>query len=98
MNRHAIVPVAALTLFLSSATVSQAIAEEGINAEALVQKNCTSCHGSEVYTRSDRRVNSFDALHSQVRMCEQNLGLTWFDDQVDAVTALLNEQYYEFER
>ena len=98
MNRHSIVPVAALTIFLSSATGSQAIADEGIDAKALVQENCTSCHGSEVYTRSDRRVNSFDALHSQVRMCEQNLGLTWFDDQVDAVTGLLNEKYYEFER
>jgi hypothetical protein len=77
---------------------TQTLAKDAVDAQALVQENCTSCHGTEVYTRSDRRVNSFDALHSQVRMCEQNLGLTWFDDQVDAVTTLLNDKYYEFDR
>jgi len=85
--------------FTSVSTLApQAVAEEGVDAQELVQENCTRCHGTDVYTRSDRRVNSFDALHSQVRMCEQNLGLTWFDDKVDAVTALLNEKYYKFER
>lgn len=71
-------------------------ADDTVDAQALFDKNCTSCHGSEVYTRKDRRINSLDALHGQVRMCEQNLGLTWFDDQVDAVTALLNRDYYKF--
>ncbi|MCF7994841.1 MAG: cytochrome c [Chromatiaceae bacterium] len=72
-------------------------AEDAVDAQALFDQNCTSCHGSEVYTRDDRRIGSLDALHGQVRMCEQNLNLTWFDDQVDAVTALLNREYYKFE-
>lgn len=71
-------------------------ADEAVDARALFDQNCTSCHGSEVYTRENRRINSLDALHGQVRMCEQNLGLTWFDDQVDAVAALLNREYYKF--
>ena len=73
-------------------------AEETVDAQALVEQNCTSCHGPEVYTRDERRVESLDALHGQVQMCEQNLELTWFDDQVDAVTSLLNRKYYNFER
>jgi mono/diheme cytochrome c family protein len=88
-------PVSLLLIGLMAG--SQASADDTVNAQALVEQNCTSCHGSEVYTRSDRRVDSLDALHSQVRMCEQNLGLTWFDDQVDAVSALLNREYYRFE-
>jgi hypothetical protein len=71
-------------------------AEETVDGAALHAQNCTSCHGNEVYTRDDRRVQSLDALHGQVRMCEQNLGLTWFDDQVDAVTTLLNREFYKF--
>jgi hypothetical protein len=91
----------AVTVFAVTSTAAlapHAVAKEDVDAQALVQENCTRCHGTEVYTRSDRRVNSFDALHGQVRMCEQNLGLTWFDDQVDAVAGLLNEKYYNFER
>jgi hypothetical protein len=97
MLRRLSLPLALFTGLAASAFAAQVSAGDAIDAQALVQEHCTSCHGSEVYTRSDRRVNSFDALQSQVRMCEQNLELTWFDDQVDAVTALLNQQYYNFE-
>jgi mono/diheme cytochrome c family protein len=70
--------------------------DDGADPKALVEGNCVSCHGPEVYTRADRRVQSLPALGKQVRMCEQNLGLRWFDDQIDAVTAYLNDQYYQF--
>ena len=66
------------------------------NAEALYQDNCTKCHSSEIYTRPDRRIQSLDALKAQVRMCEQNLELKWFDDQVDSVVSLLNDRFYKF--
>jgi len=72
-----------------------AVAEEP-NAQQLYQENCVKCHGSEVYTRPDRKIHSLDALKGQVRMCEQNLGLTWFDDQINSVAALLNKEYYKF--
>ena len=67
-------------------------------ARQLHQENCTRCHDTSVYTRADRKVDSPTALHKQVRMCEQNLGLTWFDEQVDAVTALLNGSFYKFDQ
>jgi cytochrome c5 len=66
------------------------------DAHALYTDNCTQCHGSEVYTRADRKVTSKDALDTQVRMCEQNLGLKWFDDEVNSVAKLLNKEYYKF--
>jgi hypothetical protein len=88
-------PSLVLATLLTASLGAQA--EEAVDAQALVDQNCTSCHGSEVYTRDERRVESLDALHGQVQMCEQNLELTWFDDQVDAVTTLLNREYYNFE-
>ena len=58
--------------------------------------NCTSCHDTRVYTRPERRVTSRDGLTAQVRRCELALGLTWFDDQIDAVATYLNDRYYQF--
>jgi mono/diheme cytochrome c family protein len=89
--------VAALALAVALVTPALTVAG-AVDAKALVKEHCSSCHGSEVYTRENRRVGSLEALHTQVRMCEQNLGLTWFDDQIDAVTNLLNAQFYKFDR
>jgi mono/diheme cytochrome c family protein len=82
--------------FAGLAATLAAVADEAADAHQLYEDNCLKCHGSEVYTRADRKVNSLPALQTQVRMCEQNLGLTWFDEQVDAVASLLNKEYYKF--
>jgi len=79
-----------------AASISLNAAAEAPDAHALYQDNCTKCHGAEVYTRADRKVTSKDALDTQVRMCEQNLGLKWFDDEVSSVATLLNQEYYKF--
>lgn len=60
------------------------------------QQSCTECHGTDVYTRDDRKVTSYDGLARQVRRCETALGLRWFDDEIDAMTAHLNREYYRF--
>lgn len=62
----------------------------------LYEANCTTCHGSEVYTREDRMIDSLSGLESQVRRCESSLELRWFDDQIMDVTQLLNDRYYHF--
>lgn len=62
----------------------------------LHQTNCLSCHGTEAYTRSDRRVTSFPSLITRVNACNVNLGMGWFDDEVDAVARYLDENYYQF--
>jgi len=69
----------------------------------LHQRHCITCHnklaggdGTHLYTRSDRRVTSLPGLRKQVRLCKDNLGLVWFDDEVDDVVAYLNAAYYRF--
>ena len=62
----------------------------------LYQFNCTSCHGAEVYTRTDRKVTSLASLEAQVRRCEQSLGLKWFDEEITGMTGYLNTHYYKF--
>jgi mono/diheme cytochrome c family protein len=96
--------------FLSLTIVTLALFGTGIaNATDLKrggdlhQKNCVACHvklvggdGTALFTRADRRVQSFAALQTQVRRCKDNLGLTWFDEEVDDVAAYLNKSYYKF--
>ncbi len=57
---------------------------------------CNQCHGTEVFTRPDRKVKDLKSLESQVRRCDSNLNTNWFDDEIIDVTAYLNKQYYKF--
>lgn len=80
-----------------------AVAADAAHGKKLHAANCISCHvnmtggdGSVLYTRSDRRVNSLAQLEAQVRRCESNLELKWFDDDIADVVEYLNQTYYKF--
>ena len=85
-----------LTALLLAAFAVPAAAADIDNGEDLHFSNCTGCHDESVYTREDRRVQSLAQLGAQVRFCKDNLGLTWFDDEVDDVIEYLNQTYYRF--
>lgn len=94
-----------ITLSLCTLSALPVMAEEtGItHGKKLHQQSCTACHGkmtggdgSTLYTRSNRRVNSLDALNAQVRRCESNLELKWFDEDINSVSEYLNAEYYKF--
>lgn len=82
-----------LLLILASGTV---VAQEAdLHAgKQLVENNCTECHGTDVYTREDRRVKTRPGLTKQVQRCEQALNLTWFDEEVENAAGFLNKNYY----
>jgi mono/diheme cytochrome c family protein len=95
--------ITAITLCALSG--QSALAEEAsiIHGKELHQQSCTTCHanmtggdGSTLYTRSNRRVTSLPALKAQVRRCESNLELKWFDQDIESVTEYLNAEYYKF--
>ena len=66
------------------------------HGKTLQQQNCMRCHDDSMYTREERRVTTLDALKHQVQRCETNLNLTWFPEDVDAVTDYLNTTFYKF--
>jgi hypothetical protein len=89
--------VLSLGLFSSGALASgQERAPDPANGEKLVTQNCTRCHDDSVYTRPNRRVKTLPGLGKQVRFCKDNLGITWFDDEVNDVIYFLNDRYYHF--
>lgn len=79
-----------------------AAGDPGIGKQ-LVEKHCISCHarsfggnGAGIYTREDRRVKSAKGLLSQIRTCNTNLGLKWFEEEELHVARYLNDTYYRF--
>lgn len=93
-----------LLVLLSAAFPVQANPLAGGDAfkgKALVEKHCISCHassfggdGSGIYTREDRRIKTLKGLVQQVRNCNTNIGLQWFEDEELHVAAYLNQTYY----
>lgn len=93
-----------LLLAFSTASVPFAAQAESTHGKELHNANCIQCHsnmfggdGSGIYTRPNRRVRSLQGLEKQVRFCAQNLGHTWFDDEIQEVSNYLNREFYHFE-
>lgn len=74
----------------------QMAANGGHPGQTIHDANCISCHDSGVYTRADRKMTDLTMLAGQVRRCDANLGTKLFDEDLDKVTAFLNETYYKF--
>lgn len=69
----------------------------------LVEHHCVACHvslfggdGSEIYTRSNRKVKSAAQLLAQIRLCNSSLDTRWFPDEEEHAAAFLNQHYYKF--
>lgn len=94
--------ISAHLIFAAALFSSPAMADEGADNDMLAHgeqahsEHCVKCHSDSVYTREDRRVKSLDALGKQVRRCRDNLGITWFDEDTDAVVQFLDQKYYRF--
>lgn len=82
--------------FLMAGLCTSGYATTNEHGKELHMQNCTGCHDSSAYTRSNRKVNSLPRLGTQVRMCRDNLGITWFDDEVADVIDYLNKDFYKF--
>ncbi len=87
-----------LALTLGLAAVQGAAFAASTDAKELVQSQCTSCHGTEVYTREDRRVQSLKMLEAQINRCTMATRAGWDDEQKAAVVKYLNDNYYHFSK
>ena len=95
-----------LCFFSIQASANALFAKADVAAgKALLEKNCISCHassyggdGSAIYTRENNKVKTSKGLITQVRNCNTNIGLKWFEDEELNVAAYLNQTYYKFEK
>jgi mono/diheme cytochrome c family protein len=105
MRIAAIIGFISLGMFSSMAHADPFERGDAALGKALVEKHCISCHassyggdGSGIYTRDDRKVRDGSALVQQIRNCNTNLGLQWFEDEEIHVARYLNNTYYHFDR
>ncbi|MGH8671155.1 MAG: hypothetical protein ACREUA_03830 [Burkholderiales bacterium] len=92
----------AVALFLFSALDADA-SGDGKIGKKLVDESCAACHvslygddGSAVYTRAERKVQSFAQLVSRIRDCNSAAGAGWNAEQQAHAAAYLNSTYYHF--
>jgi hypothetical protein len=72
-------------------------ADAQFQGEILHSEKCTGCHGTEVYTRENRRMTSLEALDKQVNFCMKNAAkANWTPAQTSAVVEYLNTKFYKF--
>jgi len=85
--------LAFLSILFMAANNAQADASDG---HELHQESCVRCHSSDVYTRNNAKVKNLPALGKQVRLCKNNLGISWFNEDVKDVVGFLSKTYYKF--
>lgn len=76
---------------------STAFAADIENGKSLYEANCTRCHGSEVFQRSNRMVNTKEQLIERIKQCELSNELTWFEEEITDVSAYLAQEFYRFD-
>jgi len=75
------------------------------NGKELHDANCTSCHidlqggdGTGIYTRENKRIETYPALIKQVKRCRDSLGVPWPEEHVDDVVEYLNSTFYKYKK
>ena len=85
-----------LLLSMVAPTPAPAFAADIEHGKTLVEQHCTRCHDTGVYSRSDRRIGSLEALKNQVKRCELSQSLQWPQPNIDDVVAYLDATFYKF--
>lgn len=67
------------------------------NGKALHDENCMRCHNESLYTSEHSKMMNYENLHQRIIQCELMAELAWFEEEIDDVTAYLNQEFYKFE-
>ena len=77
-------------------------ADLALGAQLIAEHRCAACHrskvggdGSAIY-RPTGRINTAGFLRGMVEQCNTELRLALFPDEVTAVAAVLNRDFYRF--
>jgi cytochrome c peroxidase len=69
------------------------------------EAKCNTCHvslmggdGDRIFTRPERKVNDVQALAKMVRFCVGQTGAGIFPEDIDHISAYLNQQFYKFKQ
>jgi mono/diheme cytochrome c family protein len=64
--------------------------------QSLYETSCGGCHDRSVHGRAERSARTYEEIRSYVVRWQKEVGASWQPDEVDAVTAWLNDRHYRF--
>jgi len=79
-----------------AAVIDPALSAKLETGEKLVKTHCSSCHQAEMYTRAESKIKSAEALLTQIKACDANIGSGLFDEDMAAIAAYLEVKFYKF--
>jgi hypothetical protein len=89
-----------LSAFLSMLVVTTASATplpgDSANGKRLYDAHCTGCHDTSVLSRTDRAVQSFDALKEQLVSCSHMANAEFSANETQDLLKYLNDSFYNF--
>ena len=98
LMRGAMTIAAATLLVVTQSAGAQSGVGQGdlARGQSLYETNCGGCHDRSVHGRAERSARTFEEIRAYVVRWQKEVGVSWQPDEIDAVTAYLNERYYRF--
>jgi mono/diheme cytochrome c family protein len=94
---RAVARLGAAAAWLALAVSGKAVlAQEFEQGRTLYETRCGACHERSVHRRESRSAKDFEGLRAEVARWSATSGGEWRAEEIDAVTAYLNDRYYRY--
>ena len=85
-----------VAMLIGPAAVSSASGADFDRGKLLYNARCVGCHDKSVHNREARKALTIEGIRAQVRRWDAFTGGAWREDEVNDVTAYLNELIYRY--
>ena len=85
-----------VSVLLMPTAYAASLPGDSANGKRLYDAKCTECHDTSVLSRSDRTVQSLDALKKQLSSCSHMAHAEFSLSEMQDVLKYLNEDFYKF--
>lgn len=100
MSRFTLTAIRDLILAMLATVLVIACSDAGKNDPIIrgerTHQVCLSCHGTDLYVSSKRKIKTLDALRKEVDRWGDYYNPAFSEQDVDDVTAYLNAKFYQF--
>jgi cytochrome c553 len=84
-----------LTLLIQSAHAAP-LPGDSAEGKRLLEANCMKCHGTDIFTRKDRTVQSLDGLKQRLVACAHAAKTEFSASEMQDLLKYLNDEFYRF--
>lgn len=77
-------------------TVGSSLAADLSRGQALYEIRCIECHDVSVHGRRNQAAKNYEEIRGWVKRWNGTLGGLWDTDDIEEVSAYLNERYYHY--